>query len=302
MSQPDWRSWGVHPIAFLMPSMTEEEYRGLRDDIAANGQRDPIERFEGKILDGRHRHRACVDLDIKPDYVNLPASTNPVTYVISKNLHRRHLTVSQRAVIAVGSTAALKLEAKRASGKQVNWEDLLPKPPLTLQAIQDRTLNANLQSPQVTLKNPEVADLAKAADVSVRSIRQAQVVQNKAIPEVAEAVAKRDVNIARAAQIATLPVAEQPAALAEAIAQTGTQKPRATPEEKAAEYDEAITSLLQALEPFEKECGKQLSRKPRTGTSSMTLHETTARNVWDAAKALRGLPKPKRVQLGGACI
>lgn len=90
-----------HEIANLFPMMVGDEYRMLREDIATHGLIEPITTYQGKILDGRNRYTACLDLSIEPQYIEWNENTsNPLDYVISKNLHRRHLNESQRAVVA----------------------------------------------------------------------------------------------------------------------------------------------------------------------------------------------------------
>lgn len=72
----------------------------LRDDIKANGLREPITTYDEQILDGRHRFRACEMANVEPRFEELPAGVNPFGFVISKNLHRRQLTTAQRAIVA----------------------------------------------------------------------------------------------------------------------------------------------------------------------------------------------------------
>jgi len=105
----------IHPLAALIPKMTQDEYDALRDDIAANGLYEPIRIYEGQILDGRHRYYACRELDIEPHYAPFEGS-DPIAYVASANLHRRHLTSSQRAVIALAFEAEY---AKAARERQL---------------------------------------------------------------------------------------------------------------------------------------------------------------------------------------
>lgn len=45
----------VHPYAELFPPIDEAALKKLADDIAKNGQQQPIWTLEGKILDGRNR-------------------------------------------------------------------------------------------------------------------------------------------------------------------------------------------------------------------------------------------------------
>jgi hypothetical protein len=70
----------------------------IRLGLEENGLREPIV-VEGKIRDGRNRFCACGELGIQPEleYFNGGA---PAAFVLSMNLHRRHLTTSQRAMIA----------------------------------------------------------------------------------------------------------------------------------------------------------------------------------------------------------
>src|SRR5262249_57584090 len=65
-----------------------------------NGQREPIVLYQGKVLDGRNRHNAClaaeVGLKISKHEDDCPYIGDPAAYVISKNIHRRHLTAEQK--------------------------------------------------------------------------------------------------------------------------------------------------------------------------------------------------------------
>jgi len=81
--------------------MSELEYRALKADIAANGQREAIWTWRGQIIDGRHRERACTELQLSVKAQEWEGDESGlVAFVISMNLHRRHLNESQRAVVA----------------------------------------------------------------------------------------------------------------------------------------------------------------------------------------------------------
>ena len=102
-----------HTLAATIPPMSEDEYASLKSDIEANGLREPITLLDGKILDGRHRFRACKELNIKPATREMPKALNPVAYVLSLNLHRRHLAASQRAMIGIAVEKELAKAAKQ---------------------------------------------------------------------------------------------------------------------------------------------------------------------------------------------
>ena len=91
-----------HPAALLLPEMSEQEYRELVEDIREHGQRHPIIVDEqGVILDGRHRYRAMTELALEPTMRTFQGDEHAkVALVMSENVHRRHLTVQQRAAIA----------------------------------------------------------------------------------------------------------------------------------------------------------------------------------------------------------
>lgn len=135
-----------HPLSAAFPAMSREDFESLKVDIKTNGQRDPITLYEGAVIDGWHRYMACSQLGITPK--SEPLQGDPVSFVLSKNLHRRHLTPSQRAL------ATVECMAWKPAGN-----------PAQLQVCN--------VAPGATLGN---AELAAAADVSPRTIRQAKVV------------------------------------------------------------------------------------------------------------------------------
>src|SRR4030095_15316268 len=51
-----------HELALVFPPMTESEFAALKEDIREHGQHEPITLYEGKMLDGLHRYRACQEL------------------------------------------------------------------------------------------------------------------------------------------------------------------------------------------------------------------------------------------------
>ena len=88
-----------HPLSKIFPNLEGEAYAHFLEDIRRHGVREPITLFEGKILDGRNRYRAAIDAGVEcpsKEYVG----DDPLGFVISLNLKRRHLNESQRAMVA----------------------------------------------------------------------------------------------------------------------------------------------------------------------------------------------------------
>jgi hypothetical protein len=87
-----------HPLANLFPMMTDSEIVDLGDDMVQHGQRKKIMLYEGMILDGRNRYRACLLKGIEPRFVEFMGGEDALAYVISMNLMRRNMTAGQRAM------------------------------------------------------------------------------------------------------------------------------------------------------------------------------------------------------------
>jgi DNA modification methylase len=120
----DWRKYckpeNWHEDANLLPVMDSAALAGLAEDIAAHGVQQPIVLFQGKVLDGRNRLRACaakeVSLTAKHFIQFHRNGSSPREFVLTQNLHRRHLTIDQRAALAAELVPMFREEAKKRVG------------------------------------------------------------------------------------------------------------------------------------------------------------------------------------------
>ena len=175
----------THPAADVLELIEGEEFEKLVADIGANGQRDAITLIRVspgtkpasfQILDGRNRYRAVLRLKKTPAF-HYYDGKDPIGFVESKNVHRRHLTPSQRAMIAA------KFAKLRDGVRQVG-------------------------------KFAEVPTQKQAAtklSVSERAVRSARVVLDKATPDVRKAVERGRIAVDAAAELALMPKATQQA-------------------------------------------------------------------------------------------
>lgn len=205
-----------HALSAIFPPMSDDEYDALVDDIAANGQREAITVFEGSVIDGWHRYRACTQLGIGVLSKQFDGDADPVAFVLSRNLHRRHLSASQRAM-AVASCASWMPE-----GRPKN-----PAPGAEFPAG---------PAPKT------IADLAHDAGVGQRTMERAARVAKEATPEVAHAVAQGSLGMKRAADIAGLPQDEQAAA----ISAPAPSAPKAAKRAPAAPADDELQAKVAA--------------------------------------------------------
>lgn len=148
----------IHELANLFPMLNEQEYERLRDDIKKNGLLNPIVLFEERILDGRNRSLVCEELGIEIKTVEYMGD-DPFGYVMSTNLHRRHLGESQRAMVA----------ARIANMRQGERTDLEPSEIF----------------PKVSQK-----DAAKMFGISDKLLRGAKKIIEEGTPEQIESVQK----------------------------------------------------------------------------------------------------------------
>jgi hypothetical protein len=94
-----------HPLADVLPLIEGDGFKELVADIKTNGLIDPIIMLDEQILDGRNRYRACIEAGVEPRFVPFDGG-DPAAFVVGKNLFRRHLTTSQKAM-AVARYATL---------------------------------------------------------------------------------------------------------------------------------------------------------------------------------------------------
>ena len=96
-----------HPAANLIRRMTDEEFASFKEDIRINGLRVPIQLYKGKILDGRSRYKACLELGfpVRTEEVGKARGFDAKAYVRSLNVERRHLSKDELAELAADEAA-----------------------------------------------------------------------------------------------------------------------------------------------------------------------------------------------------
>jgi ParB-like nuclease domain len=110
-----------HPFAALFPELPPEELTQLARDIKERGQLEPIILYKGVILDGRNRYRACQIAGVKPRIEEFNAKAtkrSPEEFVLSRNLRRRHLSVGQKAAIALEWSDQIELSPEPEKNKE----------------------------------------------------------------------------------------------------------------------------------------------------------------------------------------
>ncbi len=160
-----------HPLAEIFPRVEGQDFTELVADIREHGLHEPIVVYEDRILDGRNRYRACTAAGVKPTFT-VYTGDDPVAYVISLNLRRRHLDESQRAMVAA-KLATLKLGDNQHS------------------------------------EGSSIEGASRLLNVGHASVERAKAVQRAGTPELIHAVERGAISVSAAADVATLPAQDQ---------------------------------------------------------------------------------------------
>ena len=160
-----------HPLAEIFPLPGEDELRAMADDIATHGLREPIVTLDDQILDGRCRYLTCKMAGVEPRFENY-AGNDPIAYVHSRNIRRRHLTEPQRVMVAA--------------------------------RLADLSVGANQHS-----EGLPIGRASQMLSVSERSVGRAKELIRQGTPELVHAYAAGDVSLYAAARISRLPQQEQ---------------------------------------------------------------------------------------------
>lgn len=204
-------TYELHPLCTLFPRVTGAEFDALVQDIRANGLRQPIVLHNDMILDGGNRYRACLEAGVQPHFEHYEGESI-VAFVLSANLHRRHLSAGQQAAIVASAQDWAKAQKQGGTG-----------------ANQHKEQTGNVAGLQT------VAQRAAESGASERTQRMADKVA-KASPDLAKKVAHGEVSL--------------PKALAQV--EKKTTKPAPAPEPVNHELEEAAQAIAELADENEK--------------------------------------------------
>jgi hypothetical protein len=175
-----------HEAANIFP-LDDDNIAALADDIREHGQQVEIELLDGKVLDGRRRWLACKMAGKKP-LTKTVSIADPIAYVLSLNLHRRHLAPSQLAMVGARAREIYDRNAKERMKRK----------------------SGNSAVENLPQQNGKARDqVGKAIGVSGRSVDFATRVLNQGTPELIKAVDDGRMAVSTAALVASDPPEKQ---------------------------------------------------------------------------------------------
>lgn len=174
--------WPPHPLSAADRDFTEEERSALEADIRKHGVREPVVLLDGQILDGRHRAAIAAEAGVEcPSRVFEPdIEGDPQSFVLSANVHRRHLSDYERVRRLLPETHGLALDVGGGVASHEPSDVLAtcaPSPSLSARRIADQ------------------------AGVSRRTVQHVRAVESSGDQEVIRRARDGDIKISRAHNI-----------------------------------------------------------------------------------------------------
>ena len=187
-----------HPVANLFPLLSGEEFESLAADIAEHGLRDPIcLHTDGSIIDGRNRYRACLAAGVKPDFYTFDGTdAELLPYVLSLNLHRRHLNPTQLGFVGAEVEEYYAVEARKRLVTSTGGANARP--------LADRQ-----EAGGDTKKGNAQDHAADAVGTSARGIARAKKIRREGAPEIVSACIDGTIRATDAVEILDLTHDEQ---------------------------------------------------------------------------------------------
>ena len=164
-----------HEIANVWPMLDDEKLSELVDDIKLKGLINPIWTFEGKILDGRNRFRACLIAQVKPVFKEYTGD-EPTAFAVSLNDKRRHMNKGALAAVAAELEPYFAEDAKRRQ-RASGGDKVSQKARAVVEKIPQPLPQKNLPKAR--------EEAAKSVGVNDRYVSDAKKVKNEA-PEIFE--------------------------------------------------------------------------------------------------------------------
>jgi ParB-like chromosome segregation protein Spo0J len=184
----------IHPAALLFPKLPDDELRDLADDIKKNGLLQPIIVLDGNILDGRNRLKACKLAGVEPRFQPFTNEIDPLDFVLSCNLLRRHLTPAQRREVIAAVLKQKPQQSNNEIAKQTKTSDKtvaavrgelestseIPKLDKTTgkDGKQRKTHRGGYRSPDRVALRKQWAEERKARKVRIQALEKANAIAN----------------------------------------------------------------------------------------------------------------------------
>jgi len=168
-----------HEVCTLFPEMDPDEKRAMLEDIRQNGVRIPVWVWKDQVIDGRHRFICCQELGIEcPTQEYTGTEDQIVSFVMSLNASRRHLSSSQRAAVACQAMSIQRRlrDAAEKEAKPAKPGEPTPKPKPVDEELDDlaKQIGTNRRylrfADKLRVERPDLFKKVVNGDVKLRTI------------------------------------------------------------------------------------------------------------------------------------
>ncbi|MFW9972964.1 MAG: ParB N-terminal domain-containing protein [Candidatus Odinarchaeota archaeon] len=302
------KTYLFHELSSIFPLMEGEEFDDLVEDIKEHGLLEPIVLYDGKILDGRNRYRACQKLKMPLKIRNLPADITPLDFVISENIKRRHLTIAQRSEVGlllleeeekvaqerikqmeIEKAKLMRLEKEKKEKKDISLESKILD---TKQKLEDMGEGKSVEkvAPKVKISSMTLSKAKKIKEVAK---------EDKKIAEDWERAKRGDIGVDKVYQevkkkeiIETLPEPLKEKVIKQKLRPQETRKLAKTMkeiEEKAPELKEVILKPETKITEEKLEEIREVAKLPEDVRKEVVKEEISVKDAKDIAE----IPKPE---------
>ena len=187
-----------HPLSALFGDVGKDDFDEMVEDVTAHGFTNELVVLQhGLVLDGWHRWLVAKKLGKVGalDYVeldDLPNDTTPAGFVVSMNLHRRHLTALQRVDLVV-KALALDYAPPGRPEKPGNLAGLPPKPPTVTTGeiadkaqVSERTVRNYKANGRQESETPKTVTIKRSAVISKDISRGPVTIKRQSAPDLSE--------------------------------------------------------------------------------------------------------------------
>lgn len=263
----------------LIPPMSEEERKGLEENIKADGCHTAIFAWNDIIIDGHNRYEICTRNNIEFEVMDWDFADrrDARIWILRNQFDRRNLTPAQRMDLALLLKSDIQTRAqerKRATeGRPAKGTE---KPVENF--------------PQVSSDDRKTrTEVAKLAGVSGRTLDKYEKVKETAAPELVEALQKNAVSVDAAAKAAKILPKEEQAQIA-----TSTQGKISKEINAAIRQREAEQKDIDNWNEFVDDAHAKMRSKDFDPAIERARVQTT-RTLYDAIHTIAGMPTPAEV-------
>jgi 16S rRNA G966 N2-methylase RsmD len=177
----------------VFPEMNAEEFEQLKADIQVNGydKRYPVYIYQGDVLDGWNRYRACEELKVDPVVQHFFGNNAEAIQFVMRTNKRRNLTKEQWACVAAESSELIEEvkkaveEARRKKVSENNgmkeattqkFVQSFPKERIETNSVVAETFNTNKeylrQAVKLKEEKPEVFAKVKSGETTLAEVKK----------------------------------------------------------------------------------------------------------------------------------